>query len=133
MNLAVPFTDDDIGSLVVNGTNSNIENYPYMVSVRRVTGAHMCGGTLLNLYWVLTAAHCLMNSPASYYRIQHSSTEISPDETVNITIAAETIRHPNYDPENSHLHDIGLIRVNILVFFFFFDEWSMNSYTELVK
>ncbi len=50
--IAAPFTNDDIGSLVVNGTDSDIRDYPFMVSLRRITGAHMCGGTIIHPYWV---------------------------------------------------------------------------------
>ncbi len=67
-----------------------------------------------------------MNSPASYYSIQHSSTEISADATVNVTVAAETIRHPNYNPDDSHLHDIGLVRVNIL--FILTNSYDVNQF-----
>lgn len=40
---------------VVNGTDANIEDYPFMVSI---TGERFCGGSILNEYWILTAAHC---------------------------------------------------------------------------
>lgn len=43
---------------VVNGTGTNIELYPYMVSIRS-NNYHSCGGTAIHPHWVLTAAHCM--------------------------------------------------------------------------
>lgn len=50
---------DGIAPKVVNGTNVDINEFPFMVSLRR-NGGHSCGGTILNDFWVLTAAHCLV-------------------------------------------------------------------------
>lgn len=110
--IAAPLTDDNFGR-VVNGTDSNIEDYPFMISLRGSTGSHSCGGTLISPLWVLTAAHCVQrDGPANYYNIQHSSTVISPVATEGVIEAAEIFSHPNYNPYSSYLHDIALVRVS---------------------
>ncbi|XP_050300608.1 trypsin 3A1-like isoform X2 [Anthonomus grandis grandis] len=72
------FTD----SRIVNGTNADIEEFPYAVSLR-YNSRHTCGGTILNEKFILTAAHCACNNDkprdAKAYSIQYGLTEITTD------------------------------------------------------
>lgn len=46
-------------SLIVGGQNAEPNQFPYMASLkRRNTNSHFCAGSIVNEYWVLTAAHC---------------------------------------------------------------------------
>lgn len=42
---------------IVGGRDATIEEFPYMASVLWF-GQHVCGGAILNVNTVLTAAHC---------------------------------------------------------------------------
>jgi len=48
-----------IAPFVVNGTDTRIEEFPFLVSLQwrfnDTTFIHYCGGTILNVDWVLTA------------------------------------------------------------------------------
>lgn len=98
----------DKGSKVVNGTDAEITEFPFMVSLRR-NGGHSCGGTIINEEWVLTAAHCLQSSLEGY-SVQYANTLIGREGT-NVAAVAEIISHAGYNASNQYVHDIGLVRL----------------------
>lgn len=44
------------GPKIVGGVEVEIEDYPYQVSLQRIL--HICGASVLNENYVVTAAHC---------------------------------------------------------------------------
>lgn len=52
---------------VVGGVNAIPGEFPYIVSLQWVilgSSTHVCGGSILNNVWVLSAAHCLTEIPS---------------------------------------------------------------------
>jgi len=57
--LAVVGVYGDEPDKLVNGIPAKIEDYPHCVSIR-VNNNHMCGGSIIDKQYILTAAHCVV-------------------------------------------------------------------------
>ena len=48
------------GSLIVGGSVARVNSWPWQVMLIRTSGGQLfCGGSLVDPYWVVTAAHCV--------------------------------------------------------------------------
>lgn len=89
---------------IVKGRTCTGENHSFMVSLQVNSSFHFCGGTLLNEYWVLTAAHCLIKVP--YHVVAGRDT---PGQEVREIKKAYP--HPYF--KSTGLDDIALLRMRL--------------------
>jgi len=53
----------DQSSRVVNGEDAAPNSWPWQISLHYKQYGHICGGSLIENEWVLTAAHCVNFDP----------------------------------------------------------------------
>lgn len=99
---------------IVNGTDADIADFPFIVSLQTFSGSisrHSCGGSILNQYWILTAAHCIYRENSFEKLIEYSTTIISDGSHGDkIAYVEDLIWHEGYS--NSLLiNDIGLVKL----------------------
>ncbi len=101
---------------IVGGEDVDILNLPWQVSlqIRSSEGSkpfHFCGGSILNQFWILTAAHCVDGLQEDELRIVAGSTRISESDTVGqVHDVLRVVSHPSYVTA-SEGNDIALIRL----------------------
>jgi len=93
---------------VVGGQDASPGFAPYQVSIQNTFGEHVCGGSIVNQYWILTAAHC-MEWPKQYLKIVTGTINwTKPDAVYNV---ADVQVHCSHDKPMYH-NDIALLKVD---------------------
>ncbi|XP_055589900.1 uncharacterized protein LOC129742080 [Uranotaenia lowii] len=103
--------------------NAHVFQFPWMALLRGVSGAFLCGGTLISSRYVLTAAHCAVRGvPVVSVRLGetniHDAIDCTEDSFGVIHCAdppldidvIRVIRHPRYS-QRTKTNDIALLRL----------------------
>ncbi|KAJ8934503.1 hypothetical protein NQ318_021110 [Aromia moschata] len=106
---AVP-VEIDIGARVVNGTDADIRDYPYTVSLQ-FNGRHTCGGSIIDPFNVLTAAHCVTRQLSSFTILYASSRLDDSNYNQRIIPLDRIIIHEGYTGRMPLYHDIAVLHL----------------------
>jgi len=100
---------------IVGGTESKPGDWPWKISMQR-NGAHVCGGSLINDQWIITAAHCVTgNTNPTVYRIIFGLHDRNIQHSWVITRTVQSIIvHPQYS-SSLLSNDIALMKLTTKV------------------
>ncbi|KAJ3660304.1 hypothetical protein Zmor_004759 [Zophobas morio] len=120
-----------VGPRILGGTSAAAGQYGHTVVIR-LNHMSMCGGSILNNRFVLTAGHCFYDfrlnvnyncvttflvflsrgMPASNFSIQYGTTKNSIGAMApNVILVKKVIIHPYYQPENPRKNDLSILEL----------------------
>ncbi len=123
---AVNLSDtNQVDPRIVGGTNAANGAYPFMVALLNATQpdpyqGQFCGGSLIAPHWVLTAAHCIVQSadangvPSTFLLASSLDVMLGSNRLENpvTTIrAAQILVHPNYNAKTQD-NDMALVKLS---------------------
>ena len=104
------------GERIVGGSAIDISEAPWQVMLN-IDNAYLCGGTLIDPQWVLTAAHCVEDDPdtgsvypASAFEVWAGVTTVTEAARTPALVVDRVVIHPGWDTDTSE-NDVALLRL----------------------
>ncbi|XP_022048987.2 transmembrane protease serine 2 isoform X1 [Acanthochromis polyacanthus] len=108
-------------SRIVGGTEAENGAWPWQVSLQ-INGRHVCGGSIISPYWILSAAHCFQDSYSHPYMWAVHYGKVRRSQMIfSFKSVERIISHEHFNKETND-NDIALLRLS-----------SKLSFTSTVK
>ncbi|NWH79923.1 UROK protein, partial [Piaya cayana] len=103
---------------IVGGSQAEVESQPWIAGIFqsiRGTDQFLCGGSLIDPCWVLTAAHCFSTPPPKkfMYKVFLGKSILNvTDDNEQVFMVDDIILHPDFtDDTGGNENDIALLRI----------------------
>ncbi|KAL5018275.1 hypothetical protein ScPMuIL_003997 [Solemya velum] len=96
-------------SRIVGGTDAEDGAWPWQVSVRQ-DGKHICGGSLINEQWVLSAAHCFIGDASEFSIVMGTNTQSRTGGYIDVPVS-KIIKHADFSMILFIVNDIALVKL----------------------
>ncbi|CRK90510.1 CLUMA_CG004118, isoform A [Clunio marinus] len=110
----------DFAPRIIGGTPSWHGEFPAKISLQTRAGAHFCGGALIDLRHVLTAAHCIVTEFGAVFdpnAIRLMGDDLSIQRwgsgSRQLRFASHIFAHPSFDMR-TYQNDIGVVRASVI-------------------
>merc|ERR1740131_196862 len=115
---------------IIGGEETEINEYPWMAVLTVLNGEtrfFTCGGSLISDWWILTAAHCVVDLQDRYFQVSLGDHDRKTSaESMSITIDVTEVHiHPDYGNDNDILdvnNDFALLKLKTPI------AWGSNSH-----
>jgi len=93
---------------IVNGREAREGEFPYQLSLRRLT-VHICGASVLDGSWAITAAHCIDGHENQPHEFTLRLGSVKRSSGGSIMTVRTIYKHPSYDATDMNF-DVALLR-----------------------
>ncbi|XP_026574767.1 chymotrypsin-like protease CTRL-1 [Pseudonaja textilis] len=108
---------------IINGMDANRGSWPWQVSLQTNSRFHICGGSLINENWVVTAAHCNVK-PGVHFAFVGLHNRLDNAAPVQWRSIIKVITRPDWDSYNLN-NDVALLKLSSPV--------QLNAYISPVR
>ncbi|XP_046388771.1 mite allergen Eur m 3-like [Ischnura elegans] len=97
---------------ITGGEKVEGREFPGQISLQSVSSGfvyHLCGASIVNANYILTAAHCSQDAPDQYSVLAGTNSLVKGGTRHNVTAIHY---HEQYDPEHSWHNDLAVMKVD---------------------
>jgi trypsin len=103
------------GVRIVGGSNAVLGQLPYQVRLRNaMNGLFVCGATIINDRWVLSAAHCTINHTPYSLNVVVGTVLLNSGGVTHTT--SRVVNHPSYNPVD-FTKDVSVVQTSSAITF----------------
>ena len=97
-------------SAVVGGSPTTIEAHPWQALVIVAPDSRLCGGSIIDSQWIVTAAHCVVGASPDGVDVHVGTSTLRGRSAGNRAMVVEVVVHPDWDA-SAYRNDVALLRL----------------------
>ncbi|MEM8497565.1 MAG: trypsin-like serine protease [Pseudomonadota bacterium] len=92
---------------IIGGEQAQAGSYPWMAALLDSSLEQICGASMIDNNWAVTAAHCIEDGPVDGFKVFVGGTDLRHMNDAEVIDVVKVVAHPEYNED----HDIALLQL----------------------